>query len=75
LSEFLSEKKGEKKGGEKEKLFSEKKEEFYEKWRRQDLIERAYALCEEIAKKSERIELTVEQIKEYIKLLRKAGYI
>jgi uncharacterized protein (DUF1778 family) len=56
-------------------LLSEKKEEFYEKWRRQDLIERAYDLCEEIIKKTERIELTVEQVKEYIKLLRRAGYI
>jgi hypothetical protein len=65
----------EKKGGEKGKLFSEKKEEFYKKWRRQDLIERAFYLCEEITRKTERIQLTVEQIKEYIKLLRKAGYI
>jgi uncharacterized protein (DUF1778 family) len=65
----------EKKGGEKKKLFSEKKEEFYQKWKKQDLIERAYDLCEEIIKKTERIELTVELMKEYIKLLRKAGYI
>jgi hypothetical protein len=65
----------EKKGGEKEKLFSEKKEEFYQKRKKQDLVEIACGLCEEITRKTQRIELTVKLIKEYIKLLRKAGYI